>query len=94
MQTAPYLLAPLGYQQFTVDGAAMGLPDIPAAANYAIFVCVTEAVNWRDDGTAPTASTGMPLAVSTYYTFAQRPLSSVQLIAQSSSATCNVSYYA
>ena len=37
-------------------------------ANVAIIKCLTNVVNFRCDGTAPTATTGMQLAVGDYWT--------------------------
>lgn len=94
MQSAPYLSMPTGtYQQFS-PATAQGLPNIPQNANYAVLICSSQGINWTDDGTTtPTSSIGMPLAVSSYFIFAERPLSQVKVIQQASSATCNVSYY-
>lgn len=94
MQSAPYLTMPAGiYQQFTPT-AAVGLPNIPQGANYALMICTGQTVNWTDDGkTAPTTSVGMPLPISTPFIFAEHPLTLVQIIQTAATATCNVSYY-
>jgi len=90
---APYLTIPLGYQQMTSLATATPLPSIPSNAIYAVVLCTGQMVNWRDDGTAPTASIGMPLNTNTQIVFAEKPLSVVQIIQATASATCNVSYY-
>jgi len=97
---APYVGAPpLGYQQFTV-AAATFLPSIPAGATEALVICTGQTVNWRDDGTAPTATVGMPLAVNTAFPYtggpasgSNIPLSAIEFIQTTATATCNVSYY-
>jgi hypothetical protein len=52
----------VGYQQITNAAAAIGLAT-PPTARVARIICETQAVRWRDDGAAPTATVGMPLAV-------------------------------
>jgi hypothetical protein len=37
---------------------------IPAGANLAVLVALTGGCMWRDDGTAPTPTAGMPMLVS------------------------------
>jgi hypothetical protein len=59
----------------------------------ALIVAETQAVRWRDDGTAPTASVGMPLAVGTSLSY-DGDLKAVRFIEQTASAKLNVSYYA
>lgn len=87
------MTVPLGYQQMTSLGSATALPSIPAKARYALVICASQTVNWRDDGSAPTTSVGMPLTTNTPIIFAEQPLSAVEIIQTASSATCNVSYY-
>lgn len=82
---------PLGYQQFTV-ATATALPSVPTNATYALIVCETQSVRWRDDGTNPTASVGFLLPASTLFTYTGT-LSTLKIIETTASATCNVSYY-
>jgi hypothetical protein len=56
-------------------------------------VAETQAVRWRDDGTDPTASVGMPLATGVSLSY-DGDLKAVRFIQQSASAIINVSYYA
>lgn len=89
---APYVGAPpLGYQQFTL-AAATALPSIPLGATEALVVCETQTVRWRDDGTNPTASVGMPLTANTAFPYTGN-LSAIKFIQTTTTATCNVSYY-
>jgi hypothetical protein len=54
----------------------------------------TQAVRWRDDGTNPTATVGMPLAVGDTLFLDTSALAVVKFIEQTASAKLNVSYYA
>lgn len=81
---------PLGYQQISSFSTAQSL-TAPSGALYATIEA-TAAVNYRDDGTAPTASTGMPLAANTTLWYVGN-LAAIQIIPQTGSATLNVLYY-
>jgi hypothetical protein len=50
-------------------------------------------VRWRDDGTAPTASVGMPLAVGVPLQY-DGDLTNIKFIETAASAKLNISYYA
>lgn len=82
----------LGYQQITSLSAAASLTP-PAGATLAIIVCEAQAVRWRDDGTAPSATVGMPLAVGTVMNY-DGNLKGIQFFEQAASAKLNISYYA
>lgn len=81
----------LGYQQITDLSAAAAL-TVPTGARLAVLVCETQAVRWRDDGTDPTASVGMPLATGVVWTY-PGDLSAIKFIETTASAKLNVSYY-
>jgi hypothetical protein len=83
--------AALGYQQITLSGASS--LTVPAGANFAIIAVETAAVRWRDDGTAPTSSVGMPLSNTGAPLEYSGPLANIQFIAQTGSPVLNVSYY-
>ena len=90
----------LGYQQITSLSSATGLtvPGVDANGlslrpSIAIITPETQAVRWRDDGVAPTASVGMPLAVGVTLQY-DGDLTKIQFIEQTGSAKLNVSYYA
>lgn len=90
----------LGYQQITSLSAATGLTvpqkDLNGLAckpSIAIITAETQAVRWRDDDTAPTASVGMPLAAGATLQY-DGDLTKIQFIEQSASAKINVTYYA
>lgn len=86
---------PCGYQQITSLSAAANL-TIPTAcaqsATLAVITAEAQAVRYRDDGTSPTASVGMPLAVGAALSY-EGTLSAIQFIEQTSSAKLNISYY-
>ena len=90
----------LGYQQITSLSSATGL-TVPSkdpttgeklTPGKAVIICETQAVRWRDDGTAPTSSVGMPLATGQPLEY-DGDLSRIQFIEQTASAKINVSYY-
>jgi|TARA_R110000868_G_scaffold349812_1_gene611133 hypothetical protein len=82
----------LGYQQITSLSSAQSL-TVPVGATMALIVPETQAVRWRDDRTAPTASVGMPVAVGESLNY-DGDLKSIRFIEQTASAKINVSYYA
>jgi hypothetical protein len=90
----------LGYQQITSLSSAAGLTvpqtDLNGLAckpTLAIITAETQAVRWRDDDTAPTASVGMPLAAGATLQY-DGDLTKIQFIEQTASARLNISYYA
>jgi hypothetical protein len=72
---------PIGIQAISAGSAVAG-PTIsaPSAAsatggvypNYAIFFCESASARWRDDGTDPTGTVGMPLPVGQYFYYEGR----------------------
>ncbi len=82
----------LGYQQITSLSASTAL-TVPTGATMALIIAETQAVRWRDDGTAPTASVGMPLATGVSLSY-DGDLKAIRFIEQTASAKLNVAYYA
>jgi len=90
----------LGYQQITGLSVAKGLTvptrdpvsGMNVKANFALITPDTNGVRWRDDGTAPTSSVGMPLAAGVTLQY-DGDLSKIQFIESTASAVLNVSYY-
>jgi hypothetical protein len=80
-----------GYQQITSLSAATAL-TVPTGATSVLITVESQAVRWRDDGTNPTATVGMPLAVGQSIAYAG-DLSLLKFIEQTASAKLNVSYY-
>lgn len=88
-----------GYQQITSlsSSTALTVPQrTPEGMNgkpvLALIIAEGAPVRWRDDGTAPTASVGMPLAVGVPFQY-DGDLTKIRFIQQSASATLNISYY-
>ena len=88
--SAATTLTPVAPMQTNVSVASATSLTVPAGATLVEAIC-SAAVNWRDDGTAPTSSAGMSLLGNTLFSYAGS-LSAIQFIAQSS-ATCSFSYY-
>jgi hypothetical protein len=82
----------LGYQQITSLSASTALTP-PRGATRALIAPLTQTVRWRDDGVAPTASIGMPVAAGTYLSY-DGDLNRILFIQVSASAELNISYYA
>jgi hypothetical protein len=94
------ITACMGYQQITSLSAATALTvpkrdatGLIGSPKLAIITVETQAVRWRDDGVAPTASVGMPLAAGATLQY-DGDLSRIQFIEQTASAKINISYYA
>jgi hypothetical protein len=85
-------LTPLGYQKVTSLSAAKPL-NPPDGATLALVIAETQAVGWRDDGTAPTGTDRMQLAVNTPTWFGRMNLAALQFIELAASATLHISYY-
>jgi hypothetical protein len=82
----------LGYQQLTSLSASTGL-TVPSGATLALIVPETQNVRWRDDGTAPTVSVGMPIFVGASLSY-DGDLNRIRFIEETASAKLNISYYA
>lgn len=84
----------IGYQQITSMASATSLtvPTTGGPVVWALICAETAAVRWRDDGTAPTASVGQPLAAGQCFQYAG-PLLTIQFIAQTGSPVLDISYY-
>lgn len=80
---------PLGYQQIVSPAVATGL-TVPAGATMALISVSAAAARWRDDGTPPTASVGMPVAAGQEFQYSGN-LSAIQMIG--TGATLDISYY-
>lgn len=84
--------SPLGYQQYTNLTSATNLSGYPPEATIAEIIVEAQAIRYRDDGTPPTASIGMPVAAGNAFQYSG-DLSAIQFIQQASGAIINVSYY-
>ena len=82
----------LGYQQITNVSSSVGL-TVPQGTTLALIVPETQAVRWRDDGIAPSATVGMPIAVGAYFSY-DGDLNRIRFFEQIAGAVLNISYYA
>lgn len=89
---APAHAQSLGYQQSASFSSATNLPSIPNSAREALVCIEGNAVRWRDDGVAPTATVGTPIAAGQCQRFTFF-LGQVQFIPETGSATADVTYY-
>jgi len=89
----------MGYQQITNLSSAANLTVPQTTPNgqngkpvFALIVAEGQAVRWRDDGTSPSASVGMPLAVGIPLQY-DGDLTNIKFIEQVGGAKLNISYY-
>jgi hypothetical protein len=89
----------MGYQQITTLSSATNLTvpqrtpnGLNAQPVFALIVAEGQAVRWRDDGTSPSASVGMPLAVGIPLQY-DGDLTNIKFIEQVGGAKLNISYY-
>lgn len=90
--TKPDASISTGYQQITSLASAVTITP-GAGSTYCVVVPEVQAVRYRDDGTAPTASVGFPLAVAQPAVFRLVSFTSLQFIQQAASATLDVDCY-
>lgn len=91
----------MGYQQITALSTAQALTvpvvdpvtGLNAKPSIALITPEAEGVRWRDDGVAPTASVGMPLAAGVTLQY-DGDLTRIRFIEQTATAKLNISYYA
>lgn len=90
----------IGYQQITSLSSAQSLTvpqrdlsGLNQRPTFALITPLTAAVRWRDDGVAPTASIGMPLAAGVTLQY-DGDLTKIQFIQNGGTAELNISYYA
>jgi len=87
----------LGFQQITsLSGStALTLPSVSLGImpKMVVIHCESQAVRWRDDGTAPTATVGMQLPVGGELIY-DGDLRAIRFIEEVASAKLDVSYYA
>lgn len=85
-------LEPAGFTRITSLSSAAGLGTIPTDVKLTLIQPETQSVRWRDDGTNPTASVGMLLAVGDVLVYNGNP-AALKLIETTASATVNVTFY-
>jgi len=81
-----------GYRQITTLTSATPL-TVPPGSTKALIIPMVQTVRWRDDGTNPTASVGMPLVpyAAVWYT---GDLAAIKFIETVAGAKLNIAYYA
>ncbi len=94
ISTVPDASVPTGYQQIT-NLTASTVVTPAAGSTYCNVVATGAAVMERDDGVAPTASVGFPLAIGQSATFrlSATGFSNWRFIQQAATATLNVACY-
>jgi hypothetical protein len=88
--TGGYVSTGAGQYGLAIDSAT-GL-TVPVGTSVAEICVENQAMRYRDDGTAPTASVGIPVTVNTCFQYAG-PLNKVKFISQTAGATLDISYY-
>jgi hypothetical protein len=83
----------LGYQQFTVVASTGVTMPANVTPNYWIFVAEAQAVRWRDDGVAPTATVGMTLAVGVPLRYDSKNINKLRFIEATSGGIVNATAY-
>jgi hypothetical protein len=95
---------PLGYCQLLSPATATKLSScggvwnsgnggVPAGANLVVIRTETQAIRYRDDGTAPTAGNGQPIGTADIPFVYEGNLSALQIIQQGANATVDVTFY-
>ena len=79
-------------QATTSSAASLTTGGIPNGATLAVLSVEGAGIRYRDDGIAPTAGVGMPLATGQAFTY-QSTLTMLQIIQQSASATVDLAFY-
>ncbi len=82
----------LGYMQVTALGTAKSL-SVPNGTSMLMLVPEGKSVRWRDDGVAPTATVGMPLAVGAALLYTAAQFEALQVIEVEAGAKLNVTFY-
>ena len=88
-----YTWTPLGYNQITSLSTAVGLGTVPTGAVIALISAEAQGVRWRDDGTAPTATVGMPMAAGQEFQYTVVDFTKIKFIQQISGAILNVAWF-
>ena len=87
-------LTPKGYQQIAAATLAASTALTPPVGSRIAQINVeAQAVRWRDDGVAPTATVGMLIPVGTTFEY-DGDLTAVRFIAATAGTILNVSFYA
>ena len=96
MSSFPFSGQPLGVQTALSVGASAISLTVPKGSKFAALSVETQSVRFRDDGTAPTSSTGVILTTTgeqPWIYASEEGLSALQFIATTGTAMLNVAYY-
>jgi hypothetical protein len=91
-------MIPAGFAQITAlsaNGSGLPLSGVSTAggsASCCIITCEGTGIRWRDDGVAPTAGVGYPLAAGDSLIYCG-PLTAFQMIPQSGTPTVDIAFY-
>lgn len=92
-----YKWTPLGYAQITSLGSAVTFSGasvtVPTDTIMVLIEAEAQAIRWRDDGTVPTASVGMPLAAGQTFQYTVVDFTKISFIQQASGGIINLSFY-
>ena len=87
-------LNPIGYEQLTVSTTAVSLTPPNVGSRVVVILIRTNAVRYRDDGTAPTSTVGMPQDAGSVLVVCGASIGKIKLIRSGSAdATAEISYY-
>lgn len=86
---------PLGYRQILAAQVDPGvqLAGVPDGTSLILIIAEAQAIRWRDDGTAPTATVGQPLAAGIELRYTGRSPSNLRFISQTAGAIINLTFY-
>ena len=87
-----YVYVSAGASQMALSVTTNTTLTVPAGATLAQICVETAGVRYRDDGTAATPSTGIPVASGACFSYSG-PLAALSFTAQSGSPTLDVAYY-
>lgn len=105
MQSGFYPEKVLGYAQFaaaSIDSAQLvssltfsgqSAAKIPPGTQLLLIIPEAQAIRWRDDGTAPTAAVGQPLAVGAELRYTAQGFANLRVIGQAANAVLNITAY-
>ncbi len=89
-------ITPLSYCQLTSISSATLISTcsggVPALSEWALICVESAAIRWRDDGTNPTTSVGMPVASGACFNYSGT-FAKLALIAQTGSPIVDISFY-
>ena len=87
----------LGYAQITAIDTATLLSSvaggIPIGTTLVLISPQTQAIRWRDDGPAPTATVGMELKLGSELRYTSQSIPRLSVISQVAGAAINVMFY-